>query len=122
MSANCNITNTFLNSSQFSFTPNANSSLSSGNWVISPQPIPAGGSVVAFQAIGVAGTATGAVGQAGYNVFQNGTQVGMVTLTFSDPYSGNNGASVGSNNVPGLSIAVSCPEHGSTITAEWSAS
>jgi hypothetical protein len=120
MSGYCLINNNFDNSGTgYSFQPNGSSSLSSGDWVISPQPIgPNQGSFLAFQAQGVDGTATGAVGQAGYNVMAGTTQVGTLTLHFSDPYDGDNSASY-STNVNGLVVGASIPSSGRTITCTW---
>jgi hypothetical protein len=122
MSSDCNITNLVTNSTSYSFTL-LNSSLSSGNWVVSPQPIPANsGSFNAFQAVGVAGTATGAVGQATYNVLNSaGKNVGTFTFNFSDPYSGHNSCSP-STTVSGLSATNDCPSSGSTFNVDWTLS
>ncbi|HEY2091990.1 MAG TPA: hypothetical protein VGJ81_08885 [Thermoanaerobaculia bacterium] len=121
MSANCDITNLVTNQTGYSFVLNT-SSLSSGNWVVSPQPIPANApSFNALQAIGVSGTATGAVGQAIYNVMQNGNNVGTFTFNFSDPYSGSNSCS-SSSTVSGLSATNNCPSSGSTFSVSWTIS
>jgi hypothetical protein len=121
MSANCDITSVITNPTAYSFSLLVDS-LSSGNWIVSPQPVPASsGAAVAFEARGVSGTATGAVGQAVYNVVSGGSTIGTLTLNFSDPYSGDNSCS-SSSTVPNLSASNDCPEHGSTFTVNWSIS
>lgn len=123
MSADCNITNLVQNTTGFTFTL-LDSSLSSGNWVVSPQPIaPYNASFNAFQAQGVSGTATGAVGQATYNVFNNndGPLLGTLTFNFSDPYSGSNSCT-SSTSVPNLAVTNNCPSSGSTISVQWAIS
>jgi len=118
MSANCDITNIVTNSTPYSFSL-LTDSLSSGNWIVSPQPIPAtSGAAVAFHAQGVSGTATGAVGQVVYSVMSAGNSVGTLTLNFSDPYSGDNFCSA-SSTVPNLSASNDCPAHGSTFSVNW---
>jgi hypothetical protein len=116
------ITNEFTNQTDYTFTPNGNSALSAGNWVISPQPIGLDANAfVAFQAQCASGTTTGAVGVAGYDVIDgNGNNVGTLTLDFSDPSRSDNSAS-GSTTVPGLVVAASIPRHGNLIVCTWTA-
>lgn len=118
MSANCNITVLCSNTSAYSFQV-VTGSLSSGNWVVSPQPITANQSTfTCLQAVGVSGTATGAVGQAVYNIFDgNNNNVGTMTIEFSDPYSGSNSCTVSISGPQGLNASTNCPSSGSTITA-----
>jgi hypothetical protein len=121
MSGLCNITNKFTNKTSYSFAPTASSSLSSGNWVTSPQPLAANADdFVAFEAVGVNGTATGAVGVAVYNVMSNGAAIGTLSLTFSDPYTGSNSGSA-STTVDDLVVSCDIPSDGRTITAKWKA-
>ena len=122
MSGYCLINNNFTNQTNYTFTPNGGSSLSSGHWVISPQPIGLNATnFLAFQAQGTSGTATGAVGVAGYNVIDsNNNFVGTLTLTFSDPYNGDNSASC-STTVSGLVVNPTIPPDGRTITCTWAA-
>jgi hypothetical protein len=122
MSGYCLINNNVTNLSSYTFTPNGGSSLSSGDWVISPQPIGLNTSnFLAFQAQGVSGTATGAVGVACYDVIDSSnTNVGALSLNFSDPYDGDNSASY-STTVTGLVVGASLPSDHRTITCTWTA-
>jgi len=106
------------NTTPYSFTLNKKH-LSSGNWDTSPAPIPANcADLFIFEAIGVKGTATGAVGYATYDVVSNGGVLGQLTLTFSDPYSGKNSCS-SHTDVAGLYVSNNCPEKGGKINGTW---
>ena len=121
MSGDCNITNVVSNTTGYTFSPvNPQNPLSSGNWVTSPQTIAAGASnFTAFEAIGVSGTATGAVGNATYTVLNSSNQVqGTATFNFSDPFDGSNSCSF-SSSVQNLSATNNCPSSGRTITVNW---
>lgn len=118
MSANKDIKSYVTNPTPYSFSLK-DKHLSSGNWKTSPQPIPpAVADQLIFEAVGVKGTMTGAVGKAEYNVLLDGRILGQMTLKFSDPYSGKNRCS-GHTNVPSLSVRVECPETGGKIKAKW---
>ncbi|MFL6260520.1 MAG: hypothetical protein ACJ76Y_12470 [Thermoanaerobaculia bacterium] len=105
MSGLCIATNYVSNDSTYQFSYPVYS-LSSGNWQTSPQPIPSDAqSLLAFQAVGVNGTATGSVGTVTYGCYLPGaTQPsGTTTFNFSDPFSGS-GSCSSSTTVPNLSV------------------
>jgi hypothetical protein len=122
MSGYCLINNNVTNLTSYTFTPNGGSMLSSGDWVISPQPIGLNASnFLAFQAQGVRGTPTGAVGVACYDVIDSSNNnVGGLNLNFNDPYDGDNSASY-YTTVTGLVVGSSLPSDGRTITCTWTA-
>jgi len=120
MSKDCLINNEVTNLSPYTYSPGAQAPLKSGNWIISPQPIAANvKDFLAFQAQGVAGTATGAVGSATYDVIDSGgNNVGSLVCNFSDPFNGDNSASA-STTVTDLVASVDIPSDGRTIKAKW---
>src|ERR1043165_5519012 len=121
MSGWCVATNVVYNYSGYSFGNPSGGTPSSGYWVISPQPIETGATYfLAFQAKGVDGTATGAVGSVTYDCYPSGstTSAGTLTLNFSDPYSGNNYCSA-SSTVEGMSAMPNYSPDGRTLNVTW---
>jgi hypothetical protein len=124
MSGWCIAQNQVNNSSSYTFL-NPQFALSSGHWNISPQPIPTPiNSLLAFQAQGASGTATGAVGTVTYGAYAPSTTgpatnpSGTVTLNFSDPYDGDNSCTC-STTVPNLSVVPSYNQDGRTCYISW---
>jgi hypothetical protein len=118
MSTKKDITSLVANTTPYAFTL-VDKKLTSGNWVTSPQPIPPHcENLLAFEAKGVSGTATGAVGWAVYDAKSNGTSVGQMKLIFEDPYSGSNKCSA-YTEIPNLHVSVNCPEKGGKINVDW---
>ena len=123
MSAYCIAPNVIGNSSSYSLLY-PQYELSSGNWNITPAPVPPSlSSFNAFQAQGAAGSATGAVGTVTYGCYlPNATEPsGTLTLSFSDPYSGDNSCSA-STTTPHLSATASYPITGQTCQFIWTVS
>lgn len=97
-------------------------SITVGRWDTTPKPIPAGADgLMVFQAGPTPGTATGAVGTVTYAVSGGGAPAGTFTLTFSDPYIGENTAGW-STTVPGLSAVCAYPRTGDDMTITWTLS